>query len=223
MNILKQVAARLPGAWQNQLKRHFFARQIRRGTFVTNEPDFYELPRLLKQGDWAIDVGANIGHYAKRMSDLVGPSGRVVAMEPVPDTFALLAANVYLFANRNVTLLNAAASDSTRAVSMEIPDFDSGLKNFYQAHLLAAGTKGGLEVLTLAVDALRLPGRVALVKIDAEGHEAGVLQGMAEIIRRDRPALIVETSSESIESDLTALGYFSRRLPSSSNLLFTID
>ena len=222
MNLLKRIAAKLPNSWQNELKRHYFAKQIRQGRFLTNEPDFIELPKLLKAGDWAIDVGANIGHYTRRMSDLVGSGGRVLAFEPVPETFALLAANVYRFTHRNVTLLNAAASNATALVSMSIPDFDSGLQNFYQAHLLAAGAKGGLDVLTIGVDALRLPRRVALIKIDAEGHEAGVLEGMAELIRRDRPTLIVETSSAQIEAALKGQGYSSRRLPGSSNLLFTI-
>lgn len=44
-------------------------------------------------GDWALDIGANVGHYTKRMSDLAGPEGRVIAFEPVPDTFAVLCAN----------------------------------------------------------------------------------------------------------------------------------
>jgi len=145
---------------------------------------------LLAPGDWAVDVGANVGHYTKAFSDRVGPSGRVLAFEPIPETFALLTANTERFRYRNVTLLNAAVSDTAAVVGMTVPGATKGRPNYYQAHLVDAGH--GLDVLTLSVDALRLPSRVALVKIDAEGHEIAVLRGMAELIRAHRPTLVIE-------------------------------
>ena len=82
-----------------------------------------------------LDIGANVGHYTLRMSELVGDSGRVVAFEPVPETFALLAANARGFAIANVSLLNVAASDSAGIAGIRIPQFDDGLTNYYQASL----------------------------------------------------------------------------------------
>jgi predicted methyltransferase len=110
---IKKLASRLPSLWQQELKRLYYRCQIHRQTFETTEPEFLILDQLISAGDWVIDIGANVGHYTKRFSDLVGPQGRVIAVEPVPDTFALLAANVLLFQYRNVTLLNLAASDQT--------------------------------------------------------------------------------------------------------------
>lgn len=111
MEILKAIAARLPKFIQYEMKRIYFARQIMSSSFYTDEPEYGKLPELLKEGDWVIDVGANVGHYTKRFSELVGKSGRVMAFEPVPVTFSLLAANTRIFQHSNVTLFNAAVSD----------------------------------------------------------------------------------------------------------------
>ena len=194
-------------------------RQIRKGTFATDEPEYDRLPEWIRPGDWILDVGANVGHYTKRFSELVGTEGRVVAFEPTPATFSLLAANVQLFGQPNVTLINAAASDRTSRVALSIPKFDSGLVNYYEAHL-ATGQEGGLPVLALAIDSLDFDRRVALVKIDAEDHEAAVLKGMAKLIARDHPVLIVETGSKAVVETLSALGYVPEKLPGSPNFLF---
>ena len=129
MTLFNRFAARLPERWQSELKRIHFGRQIIRGTFETSEPEYKILSQLIKPGDWVIDIGANVGHYTKRFSELVGVHGRIIAFEPVPTTFALLAANVQLFAHANVTLINAAVSDKFGVVGMSIPRSSTGLTN----------------------------------------------------------------------------------------------
>jgi FkbM family methyltransferase len=215
--LLKRVAARLPESLQHELRRLFFHGQIRRGKFFTDESEYALLERLLRPGDWALDIGANVGHYTMRMAQLVGPTGRVIAIEPVSDTFALLAENSRHFAYSNVSLLNIAASDRTSIVSMDIPLWPNGAKNYYQAHLVC-GSDGQQRILTLELDALALP-QISLVKIDAEGHELPVLRGMHRILERDHPTVIVETSAPQVADLLKSLDYRIERLAGSSNLL----
>lgn len=217
MQLAKSLAARLPEQWQFELKRRRCARQIAQGQFVTNEPEYAILDTLIRPGDWVLDIGANIGHYTKRLSDLAGPMGRVIAFEPVPATFALLTANVRLFATPNTTLVNAAVSDRLQVVGMQMPEFASGLANYYCAHI--TDDSQGLQVMTLNVDALGLDGRVTLVKIDAEGHEASVLAGMRQLLQAHRPTLILETGDDALVAGLVALGYRVERLPGSPNVL----
>jgi FkbM family methyltransferase len=219
LKLLKRIAATLPPVWQNELKRIYFRRQIRRDSFITPEPEYAILSTLITSGDWVIDVGANVGHYTKRFSELVGPTGRVIAFEPVPETFALLAANLQVLPKTNVTLINAAVSDKTNLVGMSVPAFDTGLRNFYQAHLSDAADSD-LQVLTLCLNSLDLAHRITLVKIDAEGHETGVLRGMHQILIRDKPTLIVETDSREVEDSLQRIGYTPERLDGSPNVLF---
>jgi len=216
MSLLKRIAAKLPERWQHDLRRRHFQSEIRRGRFYTDEKEYALLDTLIGPGDWALDIGANVGHYAMRMSQLVGSSGRVVALEPVPDTFTLLAANARLFEHPNVTLLNVAASDRVASVRMQIPSFADGLTNYYQAHL--STDSGTLAVLTVPIDALSLP-PIKLVKMDVEGHELPALQGMRRLVERDQPVLIVETGSRETLALLDGLGYAVERLPGSSNVL----
>ena len=176
------------------------------------------LDQLISTGEWAIDIGANVGQYTKRLSDLVGQRGRVLAVEPVPETFALLTANAMLFEHRNVTLLSLAASETTGLVGMQIPNFETGLKNYYQATITSLESE--FQVMTLALDSLALTHSVGLIKIDAEGHERAVIRGLAQLIARDHPTLIVETSSPDVVTQLADLGYAGERLPGSPNLLF---
>ena len=219
MNPFKSFAARLPSGWQAEIRRLRYARQIRRGSFSTDEPEYARLGEWVRPGDWALDVGANVGHYAKRLSELVGPKGRVVAFEPTPATFAMLAANAQLFAHPNVTLINAAASDKPDLVGMLVPQFDSGLPNYYEAQLAPAET-APVAVLALPIDSIAFPRRISFVKIDAEDHEAQVLAGMQSLLAKHRPVLVVETGSRDVSSHLQSLGYSAEKLPGSPNLLF---
>lgn len=216
LSTLKRLAAMLPESWQHDLRRMYFRRQIRRRHFMTDEKEYALLDSFLQPGDWVLDIGANVGHYTMRMAELVGASGRVIALEPVPDTFALLAANARLFPHQNVSLLNVAASDRVGAVGIQIPRFTEGLTNFYQAHL--APGKDGLSVMTIPVDTLALPA-IRLVKMDVEGHELPALQGMRMLLERDHPVAIVETGSSEVLELLTGLGYAVERLAGSSNVL----
>lgn len=216
--LAKKIAARLSHRWQQGLKRRHFQRQIAHNTFRTNEPEWELSSRWLSPGDWAIDVGANIGHYTKRFSDLVGAQGRVIAFEPVPATFELLAANAARFACPNVTLLNLAASDGTQVLSMSIPDFDTGLKNYYGAALSTSTT--GLQVMCCSIDSMRLPGPVRMIKIDAEGHDGVVLRGAKELIASNRPTIVIESVSAEVQALLGGLGYVSETSPGSSNVIY---
>lgn len=217
-NALKRVASRLPAWLQNEMKRAHCAYQIRRNRFDTDEKEYALLKTWVGEGDWVLDVGANIGQYSARLSELVGNSGRVIAFEPVPATFALLAANAAKLTFNNVTLLNVAASNKTIEVGIEIPKFETGLDNYYMAHLTEEGQ--GLRCLTLAIDSLQIPVHPKLIKIDAEGHELAVLQGMPDLIQRCHPVLLVEDNSEAVDGYLLRFGYSFRKLDGSSNKIY---
>ena len=219
MAFLKTIASHFPKHWQSELKRLRYARQIRNGTFQTDEPEYAMLSQLVSPGDWVMDVGANVGHYTKRFSELVGAKGRVIAFEPIPTTFSLLSSNAQHFAHPNVSLINAAVSDHFAEVGMSIPQFSSGLNNYYEAHLSSV-SESSLSVLTLSIDSLSISHPISLIKVDAEDHEALVLAGMKNLIEKHHPILIVETGSEEVVSSLESSGYVSTKLPGSPNFLF---
>jgi FkbM family methyltransferase len=191
---------------------------VRRGRFRTDEPEFDRLDEYVRPGDWVIDVGANVGHYVKRLSDLVGAEGLVIALEPIADTFALLSWNALQFRHGNVTLLHVAASDRQRRVGFHIPRFASGLPNYYEASI--SETDASVRALAIRLDALQLEHRISLLKIDAEGHDEAVLRGVDGLVRRDRPTLIVETVSPAVERYVGELGYEEVSIRGSHNRMF---
>jgi FkbM family methyltransferase len=124
------------------------------------------------------------------MAQRVGASGRVLAFEPMPVSFTLLASNVRAAGLRNVTLFNVALSSAPGIAGMTVPTYQRArLRNYYRAHLAPGGE---YPVLCLPLDAIPLPQPVRLVKIDAEGHDLQVLMGMKGLLQRDKPILVVE-------------------------------
>lgn len=211
-----------PPGFQEELKRFHFRRQIKKGAFITWEPEFKELNKFISEGDWVIDVGANVGHYTYKLSELVGAAGRVIAFEPIPTTFSHLSANMQQSKYQNITLMNAAASEETTSVSMSIPDFSSGLKNYYQASISSVSADSDISVLTFSIDSLKINHKVSLIKIDAEGHEPAVLRGAQKLLERDMPILIVETVTDEIRERLLQLGYKEEKYKNSPNIVFRV-
>lgn len=216
--MLKALAACLPKSTQENLKGWRFRRQIRAGRFEADEPEVKEIRGLLKVGDWAIDVGANVGHYTIPMSGCVGDEGRILAFEPFAETFAILTRNLNAAHARNVTLMNQAASDECGTVSMDLPTFDSGLDNYYRANISKVGKH---QVMCVSLDSMTLP-KISLIKIDAEGHDLQVLKGAEKLLARDKPMLIVESSMDGeIANWLRDRNYSIRAWPGSPNLVAT--
>ncbi len=216
---LRSLVAKLPAAWQRELRRMHFTRQIGKGRFISEEPEFDLLPSLVAKGDWVIDIGANVGHYTARLSKLVGQQGRVIAFEPIPETFAVLAWNLQTLGCSNVTLINTALSDNTRLTGMSMPTFENGMPNYYQAHIDGTEETKQFDTLTLSLDDFTLHHPISLIKIDVEGHEASVLNGMKKLLSRHHPTLILETESSDVQKQVEAIGYNVTRIANSPNVL----
>ncbi|OEY67774.1 FkbM family methyltransferase [Marinobacter sp. X15-166B] len=204
--MLRNLTKKLPNWARNDLKRLYYRRQIKQGTFVSPEIEFRELDAFIKPGDWVIDVGANVGHYTRRFSALV-KHGRVIALEPHPQTFALLASNVADL--HNVTLINAALSDTFDEVGFSIPD-----GNPYQA---AIDLQSSEKVATVSPSALGFNARIAFIKLDVEGHEPTIIDSMDELIRKHRPVLMVENSDAYLKQWSEQHGYQFRDFEKSHN------
>jgi FkbM family methyltransferase len=217
-DLIKRMLSYLPLRHQQAVKRRVYRRQITRDTFEAPEWEFTQLERWINPGDWVIDVGANIGHYTKRMSDMVGSSGRVFAIEPVADTFEILAANASCFAHRNVSLLNVAASHESGVLHVDVPRASNGLNNYFLASI--SETQQGAPVIGVPVDGLGIQQRVKLIKLDVEGHEINALRGMLKLLERDHPVLIVEGACQQVKFFLTELGYRFDQQADSVNRVF---
>jgi FkbM family methyltransferase len=219
--VLKRIASYLPGPIQQRCRKLKYAIDLRRSTFQSPEAEYAMLPSLVKSGDWVLDIGANVGYYTTLLSRLVGPSGRVFAFEPMPQTVEILAFVLQQSGCfRNVTLLNTAVGESAGIVRFDLPVSGPGLPNYFRAHMQE---HGAYSVYCTSIDQLAIPKRVAFIKIDAEGAETQVLRGMRKLIERDRPIILAEGSEESLHQLTDELGYRkdAASVPGSANLLFT--
>jgi len=154
---------------------------------------------LLSLGDVCIDVGANIGYFALLASRLVGPQGRVYALEPAPDVYKALCSNLERNSVTNVTPLCVAAGDADGQALLYLAS--SGRSSIRppagagRAHAAAERqTTIRTQRLDSVVSASDLP-RVRLVKIDVEGYEPEVVRGLERVFERGgRPVVILEVS-----------------------------
>ncbi|MFL9880076.1 FkbM family methyltransferase [Herbaspirillum rhizosphaerae] len=228
MNILRTFVKMLPDRMQHAASKWYFFRQIRTGRFKSHEAEWARLSNWLSPGDWCIDVGANVGRYSLKMSELVGSSGQVIAFEPLTHTFDLLTHFVEKGGYRNITMLNAAATEQTCLIRIA-PDLFPANPNYIfdtntGSRISSTDNGAGDSKLGLSIDSLKLPHRIALVKMDVEGHELAVCKGMTELIQRDHPVLIVEVQNATtgVPEFLAQFGYQGvRSSENSRNLVFT--
>jgi FkbM family methyltransferase len=148
----------------------------------------------LEAGDTAFDVGAHKGRYTYWMRRAVGPGGRVVAFEPQPRLAADLQAAVTRLGWRNVAVRPCAVGDAVGSATLHVPGargVSAGASLDSAAYAAGAPLHLACEVTTLDRES-EGPGRVALVKVDVEGHEWQVFQGAERLLRRDAPVLLFE-------------------------------
>lgn len=197
------LLAVLPDGFSEQLRR-MRHRQVVARSSAADEPDLAVLPALLAPGSRAVDLGANIGVYTRHMSDLVGASGRVLSVEPIPTTFETLRSQ--RLNHDNVVWLNRAVSARPGTVRMTIPDYPEGGSNYYQSRVVEAGEAGDfLEVSAETVDALVAGhGRIDFIKCDVEGHELACIEGASRTLQDSKPAWLIEISGNPDESGSSA-------------------
>jgi FkbM family methyltransferase len=156
----------------------------------------------LEPGMMAIDVGANVGQMTLECAALVGPTGRVLAIEPGEGNLELLRCHVTAngFADR-VEIIEGCCADLSGTITLFV--VGAGDRAVGSGHTLAgeaAVRRQGIdlavhprEVAAYTIDELCEARGLApdVVKIDVEGAELQVLRGMARVMSTSRPLVRV--------------------------------
>ncbi len=150
------------------------------------------LTALISPGDVFLDVGANQGYYTVKMGALVGATGKVFAFEPNPKIYRFLIDNVELNALQpRVTCHPVAVGAEAGAMQLEVDDeYPGGARVLLPA--MDQVTHRLVDVQVVRIDDVVPPDLVAnLIKIDVEGFEPLVCQGMQSLLDRSPNAAVV--------------------------------
>jgi FkbM family methyltransferase len=151
------------------------------------------MARFCRPGMTVVDVGANIGVHTMALGRLVGPYGRVVAVEPSSESCRLLLASARENGLGNVEIYPLALDDC-EGWSYLIGHLGSNAG--FQSPSEAAFVEGaGWIVPTRRLDDL-VSGAVGFLKLDVEGAEGRVVRGGTRTIERWRPVVVSEFSCE---------------------------
>lgn len=173
----------------------------------------YHLPQLVAKGDTAIDIGANLGYYARPIADIVGHEGHLYAVEPVPVIFGVLQRNMR--GCDNATLLNYALGEEERAIEMANDSvaaagyFGTG-RNFVSEGELSRDAVRFTAQMKRGSQLFADLERIDFIKCDIEGYERVVIPELKPLLERYHPTLLIETDGATrrdIVSLMVDLGY----------------
>jgi FkbM family methyltransferase len=171
--------------------------------------EFRAMPLLVRLGDTAFDIGANVGVYSVLLSRLCGSTGRVWSFEPVPDTYWRLRETLALNRCDNVVPVQTAIYEKSGSVKMNLfearfAEWNSlGMPSMCAPHgnRVSPGRSISVQAQTLdeLCEAERID-RINFLKVDVEGFEVSVFRGAERLLRERRvDYLCFEISKEPLK------------------------
>lgn len=169
------------GLWMKGISWHLYL-------YGTREEDHKEIFHAeIKEGYKILDIGANIGYYALMEAMLSGKNGMVHAVEPDPRNLELLTANISL------NKLNNTIQTYDIAISNKNGTKDFGVHTKSNLNVLLSEKRDCSQdryVKILAVktvdiyDFLQTIGKVNLIRMDIEGHEVEIFEGIIRLFKK---------------------------------------
>jgi FkbM family methyltransferase len=174
---------------------------------------------LVPRGSVVLEIGGHIGYVTQYFAMLTGPGGQVFCFEPSPENVSYLRTNASNSTQRNITVIEAAAGEVDGVVTFyyeSITGQNSTLVSDFKGLEINSGFNGLpadykiCSVSMRSVDSFLAERGVQadFIKIDAEGAEYRILQGMQRTIGT-HPRIMVEVNGNHAEvfERLTQAGY----------------
>ena len=158
---------------------------LRHGNY---DPDICEMiEKTIAPGAVCLDIGANIGFWSNFLATKC-KAKTVIAIEPEPENFALLQYNVELNRNQSkVKRFNCAVGAEPSKLKLFLSKDNAGDHQLY-----ASGeSRESVEVDVKRVDDLVGDQKIDFIKMDVQGYEPFVLQGMTELFERNSQVKIL--------------------------------
>ena len=200
------------------------------GLMQKKYPELFFLKKIIRPGDTCLDIGANLGYYSTFLSRLVGASGKVLAVEPVPLFQDIWKNNVKASGLANLTMWPYALGGENTRIRMGTPERD-GLLHHGMTKIMASAQDSyarTYEVEMKVPDELFINlNRLDFVKCDVEGYEYEVFRNMQETLRKFKPLVQTELNGtqnrQQVKDLLTAIGYTTYILSPEQTLLPCTD
>jgi len=176
----------------------------------------YELLQdfIPRKGWIMLDIGAHIGIYSIRASKLIGRRGLIYAFEPNPLAYYWLKNNILLNKAKNIIALPIALGNRNKLIRLHVVlTGNTGASSIIYEHIVKCQRKGMRigEIITITipmytldflVEKLNFPKHYDLVKIDVEGAELEVLEGMRGLMESHKiKRLVIEIHTDVIAED----------------------
>ena len=204
-------------------EKYLLKKRLNRSIKKNYELELQVLDKIVNKNLESVDVGVYRRVYSYRLSQL---TKHVHPFEPNPLLFPYLQKNLKKLAE-NITLYKTALSDEEVETDLKIPKrfktlnknnyeemYKLGASTIHKKNLLTGNEFITLKVKTAKLDDILSNKEIGFIKIDVEGHEKNVINGAVEIIRRNKPSLLVEieerhskTSVEETLNFINKLGY----------------
>lgn len=140
----------------------------------------------------AVDVGAHVGYISLLLAKLVGGSGHVYSFEPVSDLFKSIQLGVELNNLSHVTVVNKVVSSEIGFVTLNmLPQIRAASHSAMRKFQSSAEVEFPAISLDHYFEAINWP-HIDIVKIDVEGFELAVIQGMRTLLEKFSPFLVLE-------------------------------
>ena len=195
------------------------------------------IPKFCKPGNVVMDIGANVGEWTLHMAKMVGETGRVFSIDPIPSMTKALKKTIAVNNLSQVSVSQYAMSNKIGHSKLVSPfDKDNRVKSGWSRltgdeeycspeELMTAtypGIKEVTKINTIEVQTITLDGfisekcikRLDFIKIDVEGHERWVIEGGQQTLKTLKPSLVIEVGAEKKKEDrekiadqLRTLGY----------------
>ncbi len=173
------------------------------GKFEIDTSSYFK--SIINKGDIIFDIGANIGAHTLPMAKLVGENGIVHAFEPTKFAYDKLEKNISLNPNLNNRIIVNQIMLTDKKNKKPVPKlysswpFDSKLQE-HKKHCGSMQSTDGCKSKTL--DEYVLDNKVSglkLIKIDVDGFEIEVLMGAKNILKKNKPILLIELAPYTFE------------------------
>ena len=161
------------------------------------EPEIaFVMMRALRDGDTAVDVGANVGFFTLFMSSAVGVSGHVMSFEPASNVLPGLRRNLSLNPSNNIEVYEQALWCRGEKRTFWLNADSRGSNCLWDPGLwpespLSRASPSFSEVMTTTLDDMVGQRPVRLIKIDTEGAEQKILEGAQTVLQRQKPPYII--------------------------------